>query len=97
MADSEAGKATERSEEHSNDPRRTAGLTPGVPCEDVKKDIATNSNRSGIAGRFNTSPEALVTTNVQGWVWEASDLLPQRRLILLWLANPAERACLLPG
>jgi len=30
-----------------------------------------------------------MSAKVQGWVWDLNDLLPQRRLILLWLANRA--------
>ena len=30
-----------------------------------------------------------MSDKVQGWVWDLPDLLPQRRLILLWLANRA--------
>jgi hypothetical protein len=30
-----------------------------------------------------------VSAKVQGWVWDLDDMLPQRRLILLWLANRA--------
>ena len=30
-----------------------------------------------------------MSAKVQGWVWDLADLLPQRRLVLLWLANRA--------
>jgi len=30
-----------------------------------------------------------MSDKVQGWVWDVGDLIPQRRLILLWLANRA--------
>jgi len=30
-----------------------------------------------------------VSAKVQGWVWDLTDVLPQRRLVLLWLANRA--------
>lgn len=30
-----------------------------------------------------------MSAKVQGWVWDLVDLLPQRRLVLVWLANRA--------
>ena len=30
-----------------------------------------------------------MSAKVQGWVWDLADVLPQRRLVLLWLANRA--------
>jgi hypothetical protein len=43
---------------------------------------ATLSNAAALGG-------ASVSAKVQGWVWDIDDILPQRRLILLWLANRA--------
>jgi hypothetical protein len=43
-----------------------------------------------MAAIVGTRPEeSAMSDKCAGWVWDQPDLLPQRRLILLWLANRA--------
>ena len=54
--------------------------------------FGTSTRRAGVVRVPDTPPEVpIVSAKVQAWVWD-QDLLPQRKLLLLWLANRATDA-----